>query len=436
MSHRPTALALRAAVAAALLAAPLGCASGPDAPDDDQPIIRIEQPAASSGSALRFALGGNGPPALVENGHDLVENGEPVFAPESGSLFVEREGTKWAGMKTWFYRIRHIPGDKLSLLLKNWTSPEGRIIHYPELNQLIITDKPEMLRIYKAILDEIDVVAPQVEIEAKVIEVRKSKGFEFGFELRVDRAPASNSALRDFSGNFQSSSFIESLRGGVPFQGSQFRWASVGRVVEELGDFEYLIHALETEGYAEVLSSPRVVVRNNEQASLNAVTDFPIQITNINNNNVVITTQFKSVGVKLIVKPRSIGRDSLLLEFNPEVSSVVAFEQPQGQAAGIAIPVIAKRDAKTTVEVKDGEMLVVGGLFEKKHLKNERGLPILHELPLIGPFLGSREDAEETTEIIFLLKVRILTSKTKAAARLRIPIPTDDDEEDDTGEGK
>ncbi len=336
--------------------------------------------------------------------------------------FGEREG-----MVTHFYRVRHIEGKKLIAALEAWRSPKGRFIDYAELNMIILTDLPENIAAMEAILSRVDCFTPQVEIEAKVVEIRRSNNFEYGFEIHFEKDPENGGNFRTFDGVFDSPSFLDSLLPGrLPnpsphaFQGALASFTSVGQFLERYGPLDVVVQALVEEGYAEILSAPRIVVHNGESAELNTVTEVPIQVSTITNNATTTSTTFKEVGVKLRVKPHLIGTNAILLEINPEVSSVTGFTQV-GSQSGQGVPIVSNRNAKTKVDVRDGETLVLGGLYEKRVVNKERRVPILGSIPFIGHLFTARQENEERTEIIFILRTTILNDVDRTRARLRVP---------------
>lgn len=361
----------------------------------------------------------------------------PGLLPRDFEMKEEEGALK--GYLTRFYRVRSQSGPDLLKLITPWKSAKARIVHVPAHNMLVITETEKNMPVLLRVLKQLDVVQTQVEIEAKVIEILESDGYEFGFELHVDRAPAGNTALRRYDGTFYSNSFLESLTNqNQPFQGASLNWASVGKVVEELGDFEYVMRALETEGYAEIVSAPRVVCKVGQKALLRTETELPIQeFVLLNATNSRVTTRYRKVGVVLEVTPQVVGRDAITVLVKPSVSNVVRFELNTG---GFPTPVIASRSAETRVDIRNGELLVIGGLLDKQRRSDHRRVPILGDIPLLGRLFSSEDDFEQKTQVIFLLRIRILTSAEKARARGRIPLTKDDKiraaERDDEDEGK
>lgn len=394
------------------LAACAGCAAGPAPGHGERPepvlMAQVEDPK---------------PPAGPDPPTDFLDfPAAPDLLPRDYE-FEEPAGSNYAGCVTRFYRVRNQTGPQLIEVLNHWKGPKTRIINVPQHNMLIITEERERMPLLEKVLQQVDLVPPQVEIEARVIEILETDGFEYGFELHTDRAPAGGTALRRYDGTFHSNSFLSSLaNSAAPFQGASMNFASVGDVVEEIGDFEFIIRALETEGYAEIVSAPRIVCRSGQRAVLRTQTKLPIQDFLVQStNNVRIATRFEAVGVTLEVVPTVVGRDAITVEVKPTVSNVVRFEF-NPSAGGIPVPVIAERAAITQVDVRNGELLVIGGLLDTQTRSDHRRVPIIGHIPFIGKFFSSTDDLEQKTNVVFILRIRILTSAEKARNRDEIPL--------------
>ena len=181
------------------------------------------------------------------------------------------------------------------------------------------------------------------------------------------------------------------------------------------------MRALETDGYAEIVSAPRIVCRTGKTASLTTTTDLPIQTATVVSNRTDITTGFTAVGVTLKVTPEVVGRDAITCHITAEVSNVVRFEVNEA-AGGLPVPVVAKRSADTQVDVRNGELLVIGGLLDKQRRNDVRKVPLIGSIPFLGRLFASEDDLEQKTQIVFLLRIRILTSAEKALGRAKIPL--------------
>ena len=414
----------------ALALAVAGCANDETAPPNDSGPRGGAGGTSAIESADIASTGSENEPM----GPDLLGFPEVAGVTSRDYSYVESTGAL-KGYVTKFYKIRHVQGTKLIAILSNWKSAQGRIVDDPDHNTIILTDLKEVMDTYDRVLTQIDRLPAQIEVEAKVIEITRSNNYEFGFELHVDRTPASNSAFRTFDGVFNSPSFIDSLRSGAsPFQGAAMDWAAVGKAEQILGDFNYELRALEQDGYAEILSAPRVVVDSGHKATLIARNQEPVLVTNIVNNSLQqITTQFQPVGVTLEVTPVVIGTDAILLDVKPSVSSVISFVTDA--TTGVSFPRIAERTVDTEVNLRNGEILVLGGLYQKQHTENTNTIPIIGKIPFIGRLFSEVDEQDTKTDIIFVLRLRILTNLEEANERLR-RIPGGLDEEESPASGR
>lgn len=340
------------------------------------------------------------------------------------------------GRRTKFYRVRHMTAAELIRLVNlRFYSGEGkppgtkvdpskehaRLQAHRDLNMVIIHEEKERLDEIVRFLERVDRLTTQIQIDITMVEISSRYQFEYGFDFFLDRAPASNAALRSLGATYNNRSFIDSILTGSSFQGTSLTFGSVGSVVTELGDLSLVLRALEEKGHAKILAEPSIVIHGGEEAEINAIEKQPIQqLEQINAQTSRITTRYEDVGVKFKVKVQNIGADAALLFVNPEVSTVTSFTDPQ-QFGGLSVPIIAKRDAKTVLDVRDGDRLVIGGLKDTRTLVEHRQIPILGSIPIIGALFKSRREREETTEILFILEVQILDEERKSRMKLQIP---------------
>ncbi len=338
------------------------------------------------------------------------------------------------GKLTKFYRVRHIPTDELLRLINLRFYPEQaskakgnppvpveheRVQAHESLNMLIVNEEKQTLAEIVQYLEMVDRLTSQIEITIRVIELSERYEFEYGFDFFLDRATASNSALRSVGAVYQPQSFIDSVLSGSQFQGTTLEFGSVGSVVTELGDLTLFMHALERKGIANIIAEPTIKIHSGETAEINAITREPIQeLEQFGSNTTRVTTRYEDVGVKLRVTVKNIGQEAALIEVSPEVSTVVSFTDPQ-LTGGVSVPVIAQRNAKTVLDVKDGDKIVIGGLKDTRRLVDNTSVPILSSIPIIGNLFKSRREREQKIELIFLIEVHILGEQAKYA--LQIP---------------
>lgn len=306
------------------------------------------------------------------------------------------------GLLTRFYHIRYVPGAELIPLITPWLTPDkGKVVNHPGLDQLIITDTVESLARLEQFLALIDAQTNQVEIEAQVAEVRRSNLTELGLKYAESRPH--RGSLRSVTGFFNTAGDILQDNAATPRKGVE----AIISTRDRSWIVDLTLRALVDKGYADILASPRILVRSGQTAEINTVTDVPILSETIQENRSRITIAPRSVGVKLKVKPTHIGSEGVLLEVNPDVSAVSGFTEP-AVSGGFAHPIVTVRSAVTTVNIRDGQTLVIGGLINRQIVHNTRGIPILSDIPIIGYAFQSKDKKEEETEIVILLSIHIL----------------------------
>jgi pilus assembly protein CpaC len=122
----------------------------------------------------------------------------------------------------------------------------------------------------------------------------------------------------------------------------------------------------------------------------------------------VVGAEYMDTGVTLNVSPWIVSKDTIRLEIRPEVSAVTGFAPVQTSAGLVGNPIISTRNATTTVNVRDGEIFVLGGLLVNNDVESVRKIPLLGDLPLIGAFFRFTRKQKVRSELLFLIQPRIL----------------------------
>lgn len=151
-------------------------------------------------------------------------------------------------------------------------------------------------------------------------------------------------------------------------------------------------------GRAKILATPRLVTLNNHEASLLIGETYPIIYFDIRSGNQQIQTI--DIGVKLRMTP-TIGADgSIIADLHPEYSEIEGFEQ--------SYPIIANRKVDSTLRVRDGETIVLGGLLREITSETVTKLPLLGDVPILGEVFKNRQKTAERDEIVFLITPHII----------------------------
>ena len=182
--------------------------------------------------------------------------------------------------------------------------------------------------------------------------------------------------------------------------------------------------ALEEEGRIQVLANPTLVARSGEKASFHAGGEFPIPIASnsggAGGGSVTITIEWKSFGVKVDFTPTVEDDGSITLVVASEVSQLDFSNSLK--LSGFEVPSVITRKTSTTVGLKGGEHLVIGGLKQYDHAKTVRRVPILGHLPIVGALFSHSIVDRTERELLVVVSPEVLAGAASALPRL----PTDE----------
>jgi len=286
-------------------------------------------------------------------------------------------------------------------------------------NKLIVTDMSKKMEELERVISELDEKTSQVLIEAKIVQVTLNDDYKMGINwdyiFHEGYQVATGMNFRNIS--TATASILPAVSASADQTGTALTVGSLNS-----HDYQYVIELLESMGKTEILSAPRIAVINNEEASILVGSSRPYATTGTTVSETISeTTQqvtYVDLGVKLHVTP-TINRDGFItMKIKPEISSstanieVTSTTTPTGGdpiTDTTSIPIIQTSTAETTVMVKNGNTIVLGGLIEERREETEDQVPILGDIPLIGNLFkrrqvgsGSAEIAEKTELVIFL----------------------------------
>ena len=247
--------------------------------------------------------------------------------------------------------------------------PESAVIADDRSNSIVVTGSAELLATARALIDGLDRPGRQVLFEVRVTEVKP-----------VD----------------------DNTNVGILFGGPGFGTGAVGQFPFTLTTGSVVINAqinaLVQNGHAQVLATPRIATLNNREATLLVGQTYPIVTVNQQTGFPTVTNV--NVGVQLRVTP-TIGADGVITaELHPEYSAVIGFNA--------TFPIIANRKIDATLRVRDGETIVLGGLFEDTSSETITKLPFLSEIPILGQFFKNKASTRQRDEVVFLITPHIL----------------------------
>jgi general secretion pathway protein D len=257
------------------------------------------------------------------------------------------------------------------------------------------------------VLDQIDRPPGQVMIEASILEVTLTKELKFGVDWSLVGA-----------GSKLTGSFVDNAAGSIA---QQFPGLSVNYLSKTI---DATVSALSTMSDVQVVSAPKLMVLDNHTAKLEVGDQVPISTQNAQSTSaagapLVVSTDYKDTGVILNVTPRISGDDQVALDVDQQVSDVA-----QTTSSDIDSPTIEQRHLSSTLLMKDGSTVALGGLISTGHTKTTTGIPYLTKIPWIGNAFKSTDDQTNRTELIVLITAKIVKDP-KGASRVMDALEAD-----------
>lgn len=252
------------------------------------------------------------------------------------------------------------------------------------LNMLVLRDRPEVLALAEKMIKAQDIADPEVMLEIEVMEITRGKLTDLGIiypnSLTVLNSPLTLEALK----NLKSSDV-----GVSPNPSIRFRT---------------------TDTDLNLLSNPRIRVKNNEKAKVLVGNKVPVITTNTTANvGLSESVSYVDVGLKLEVEPRIMLDDFVSIKVNLEVSSL-------GEAVTLSnnsrVFNIGTRNASTILRLKHGETQILAGLIQDSERKNADKVPFLGEIPILGRLFSRHNDEKQKTEIVLAITPKVISNVT------------------------
>ena len=277
-------------------------------------------------------------------------------------------------------------------------------------NSLVVRALPDRRKEVEKLIKELDQPTKEVLVEARVLQIVFKPQYNFGIDWNIDFRDSSFDFLRKMS--FQNVLLNDSTLTSSSALGQNYLRYGVGTV--NVDSFNMAIRALKQVSNTKILSSPKILVTNNEEAKIHVGDTVPyiISTTSGTGDNAITSedVRFVDVGMKLNVTPIINDNGFVTMVLKPEISTVVGNITSKGGG----IPQVNKTTVETTVMIKDGQTIVLGGLKKDNKVQTKKGLPILMDIPVVRKFFSSESESLEATEIVIFITPHILTGDENA----------------------
>ncbi len=339
-------------------------------------VVPIQnRPATEVAAIVTDALSGNGGTGADPSG--LRPGEQPVFSStsEGGEGVASGPGA----------------GSSINLTGGRGNAPAARIIADDANNSIVVLATPEQFGVLENAISRLDAMANQVFLEATIAEVTLTDSLAYGLTWFFQ------------SGEFNTT-FSDAPNGAVA---SQFPGISV---LFSGQDGRAALSAVAGLTDVKILSAPSLMVQDNRTATLQVgdqvpvVTQSSVSVTDPD-APIVNSVSLRDTGIILNVTPRVNDSGLVVLDIDQEVSDVVAT-----QSSGIDSPTIQQRRISTSVSVRDGQTIALGGLMRERLSDTESKIPLLGDLPMLGKLFSTTNTESQRTELLILITPRVVRS--------------------------
>lgn len=329
---------------------------------------------------------------------------EPLISPRGKITILEMTGKSgWAFAGETFAKVERKEKERKS-----------------RASLLVVTDIPPKLEEIREVLKVIDKQPEQILIESTIVEVSRDYLRDIGFDYATGTVSDNSYIKGSDNGKFMVGGYSY---GGKDIDGSGvspaiFNPSKTGLTPLNSGlelalkkisgsQWEMIFHALEEDVHANILSAPKILTLNNQEATILVGKKYPILKTTQSEatTNVQLSLDYyQDIGIQLNVVPQISGENQISMIIHPAVST---FTQTVGQSPTL-YPIIETREAETQVLINDGETIVIGGLIKEIDNKEKLGIPFLSKIPFIGALFRRDTRDLEKIELLIFIKATIV----------------------------
>ena len=339
---------------------------------------------------------------LDSKGLEKKQEGNILYIKPKGKFKTEAEEeaearkARESGMelKTKVFDVNFASISDIAKQFKELRSDRGTISEDKRTNRVIVTDNEERLAQMADLLKSLDIPEKQVMIEARIVEAQTSFSRDLGVQwaLSYTDSDAKNLAMRQVDlglGGVVASAATALATGGA---GSSIIF---GKLADDV-NVALRLSAASTVGLIKVISSPKVLTLNNKTAKISQGQTIPYQTLSAEGTK----TEFVEAALTLEVTPHVTADGTVSMK-------IKATNNRPGAETASAGPQIDKKEAETEVQVKNGETIVIGGIYTDNDNVTDSGVPFLMDIPLLGWLFKSNSNTKSKSELLIFITPRI-----------------------------
>jgi general secretion pathway protein D len=285
---------------------------------------------------------------------------------------------------------------------------QTKIIADERINALLIFASKSDLVTISNIIKQIDVVLPQVLIEAVVMEVNLNNNLQYGFSY-IQREPSHVADWFTGIGAIRTIPFLRVGEFGSNSVGDGFTYAA------RIFDLDAAVTAVAGDGRGKILQRPRIQTSHAREANLFVGQSRPYPTTSYYGGGAFggySSIQQLQIGVTLSVLPLVNADGLVVMEIRQKVESYDGDVSIQNVGD---VPITSQKEANAYVAVRDGETIMLGGFISNEKTKSHGGVPILKDIPLLGVLFRSNKESDSRRELMVMIRPTVLPTPESAA---------------------
>ncbi|MFO8023541.1 type IV pilus secretin PilQ [Thiohalophilus sp.] len=350
-----------------------------------------------------------------ENGNVmLIAPAEEIAAREKMELEASKQVEALAPLISETIQVNYAKASEMASLLKTqdseFLSERGNVTVDERTNKLLVQETAERIDAIIALVDELDVAVRQVLIESRIVLASTNFSKEVGVRFGVSRDyTGTDGRERATSGNLNAvddlinnNTLTSPDRWNVNLPAASSTAGSIGLALAKLpfGTLvELELSAAQAEGETEIVSSPRVITSNQQEAVIESGQEIPYQEAS---SSGATSVSFKKAVLSLTVTPQITPDDRIIMDL--EVKS----DNPDFGNLVLGVPPINTQNVQTQVLINNGETIVLGGVYEQTKSNTINRVPFFGDLPIVGALFRSKSEIDEKDELLIFVTPKII----------------------------
>lgn len=343
----------------------------------------------------------------------LIDKAVALVARENAVLEEQMAAQKFIPLQQRLLQIKYAKASDIAGMIQDKTSSllseRGTLSMDSRTNTIWLQDTAEKTQKIKTLIKALDIPVKQVIIEARIVNVMKDCAEDLGVRWGISKSMYLSGTIdgaNKFSNGIALADVPISERlnldlGAMPFDATP---ASIGIALAKLGDHVLLdleLSALESEGRAKIVASPRLMTTNQHAAVIESGEDIPYQQATLSGATAVA---FKKAVLSLKVTPQITPDGQLLMDL------LINQDSDSGRRVQ-GVPIVLTKSIETSVLVNNGQTIVLGGIY--KHDKNNTimRVPFLGTLPIVGNLFSRKQVRKRNEELLIFITPRIIKNK-------------------------